>query len=229
MKSFFTGILYFFLFSFLACGGPPISSTIKKADSLIKEERLSEALILYQKAIQEHPKEIVLYLNQAALFRQTKDYLKARQNYKIVRRINPYLPHSSFGMARVAFDEQNFHEAIEIFKEVISSQENPNPEEPEVKKFIKKRDSLYQGALLYLARSYMALEQSAEALKAFDKIVQETTPRVDVYYYRGKLYENFFKDEKMAFADYQTYVDKKGPLTAELQKHMEMVKSKYKF
>lgn len=41
--------------------------------------RVEEAIVHYQRAIQTHPDEMVLFLNQAALFRDTGRYASAER------------------------------------------------------------------------------------------------------------------------------------------------------
>jgi len=174
---------------FVACSSASVNSYVKKADKLVEQEKVDEAIIIYQKAIQEHPDESVLYLNQAALFRKMQKYPNAIRNYEVILRLNPDSFWPYIGLGRVYLLQKNNDGAQTILTEGLKKLPDNGP------------------ILFYLGRTYYQLGDGDQALEYLNKALDAKYPKMhNIYYYRGLTFENLLKNKARANLDYKNYL-----------------------
>lgn len=185
--------LLIFIFLFLsACSSSP-NSVVKKADKLIEKNKINDAIILYQKAIQDNPDEAVFYINQAALFRDQKKYANAIRNYQVVKNLNPKSLWPYIGLGRIYTLQKKFEDARSILKTAV--QEFPKDGTP----------------YFYLGIVYFELKDGDAALENFNKAMDNKYKNQhETYYYRGITFEELIKNKDRAKFDYQSYLMLKG-------------------
>lgn len=187
--------------SFSACSSKrSVESYIEDADSLVKEDKIDAALLLYQKGIKEHPKESVLYLNQAALFRTLQKYSSAIRNYETVKRLNPESFWPTLGLGRVYLLEKDYERARLVLEEGLKQFENNGP------------------ILFYLGKTYFELHQGDRALECFDQAFAANYKNLNnLYYYRGLTFETLLNNNDRARMDYQSYLLNHGDKSDEIK------------
>lgn len=174
-----------------------VKFTVEEADKLVQVQKTDDALIVYQKGIQNHPKSSVLYLNQAALFREKKKFDHAIRNYKVVMELNPETFWPYVGLARVYLAQTKADEAKKILEEGQ-------------KKF---PDNAYLS--YFLGRAYVALQDNAKALDFFTEAIDKKLPEPEVYYDRARVYDEVLRDKEKALVDYERYRTLGGKKSAE--------------
>lgn len=207
---------YKILFLLLASLASPIVSCnhsssvaeyVKEADKLLQEGKIEETLVLYQKAIRDHPKSSVLYLNQAALFRKEKKFANAIRNYEVAKKLSPDSHWPYLGLGRVYMAEG----VPEKAGEVLSSSLERFPG---------------NGALLfYSGINFFQMGQGEQALTYFDKALDAKYQKpADIYYYRGLTFETLLKNAERARLDYQSYLMSDGERADEVKKRFDALK-----
>lgn len=191
----------------MACNSTSVKSYIKEADELVKKENISQAIVLYQKAIQQHPHESVLYLNQAALLRKEKKYPHAIRNYEAVKKLNPESFWSYLGLGRVYLLQEDFERAKKILKEGLVECDG------------------YPSLLFQLGKVYYHEGNGAQALEYFNQALDAKYKHMHkIYHYRGLTFERLLHNTQRAKLDYQSYLmsDIKGDKT-EVKKLLEQI------
>jgi tetratricopeptide (TPR) repeat protein len=211
LKTVFTLLTFVFI---LNCGsGSSVESYVHKADKLLEESNVDDALVLYQKGIKKHPKAAELYINQAALYRKKQMYKNALRNYQAVKKINPGSHWSYLGMAKVYIDQKDYTTALSTLK--IS-----------LEKFPKNGPLLF-----YTGRAYYENKQADLAIKYFDEALDAKYKKMEnVYYYRGLTFETLLHNKARAKMDYESYLLSKGKKSNEIKMRMEALDgTKYEF
>jgi tetratricopeptide (TPR) repeat protein len=180
-----------------SCNTRSVKSTVEEADKLVQAQKTDEALIVYQKGIQSHPTSSILYLNQAALFREKQKFDHAIRNYKVVMGLNPETFWSYVGLARVYLAQTKWDEAKKILEEGQ-------------KKFSDNSYLVY-----FLGRTYVALQDNAKALDFFTRAIDQKLPEPEVHYDRARVYDEVLRDKEKALADYEKYLTLGGKKSAE--------------
>lgn len=180
-----------------SCNSRSVKSTVEEADKLVQAKKNDDALIVYQKGIQDHPKSSILYLNQAALFRMKQKFDYAIRNYQVVMDLNPNTFWPYVGLARVYLAQTKTGEAQKIL-------------EQGQKKF---PDNAYLS--YFLGRTYVELQDHAKALDFFTRAIEEKLSEPEVYYDRACLYDEILRDKEQALANYETYRTLGGKKAAE--------------
>lgn len=170
----------------------------------MQEGKIEETLVLYQKAIRDHPNASTLYLNQAALFRKEKKFANAIRNYEVVKKLSPASHWPYLGLGRVYMDEG----VPEKAKEVLDAS---------LEKFPRN------GALLfYSGVNFFQMGQGEQALTYFDKALDAKYQKpADIYYYRGLTFETLLNNAERARLDYQSYLMSHGERVDEIKKRFE--------
>jgi len=198
-------IVFFTLLQLTACGEPNIKPIVKKADNLIQAGKIEDAIIFYQKSIQDHPKESVLYINQAALFRKEQKYPHAIRNYRVLLKLNPESVWPYIGLGRVYLSQQKYDKAKEILKEGLKELPKNGP------------------ILFYLGRVYYGMGDGNQALEYLEKALDAQYPKMhNIYYYRGLTFENLLQNQDRAKMDFESYImSKDEEHKDEVQKKLE--------
>lgn len=189
-----------------ACSGLSPESVVETCDELVKDGKVNEAILEYQKAIHTDPSEPVYYLNQAALLRKTKKYANAIRNYEVVLEMNPKSHWPYVGLGRVYRLQKNYDKAKEILNEGL--------------------DELRNNAAIYfqLGRVSMDMKIGDEAVHYFDEALSHNYKFMHkVYLYRGEVFETLLNEIERAKLDYQSYLmmehtDDKGVVEERLKK-----------
>lgn len=175
--------------AFIGCGGKSVESIVKKADELVADGKIEEAIVHYQKAIHKQPNEPVLYLNQAALLRKTKKYTNAIRDYEIVKNMNPESHWPYVGLGRVYRLQKQYENAKEILNEGLVKVPN------------------HAAILFQLGRVSLDMKRGDEAISYFDQALTRNYRYMHkIYYYRGLTFETLLGEVQRAKLDYQSYL-----------------------
>ena len=174
------------------------SSVVSSADSLVEKRSLQKAIVLYQKAIQESPKEIIYHLNQGALFRRSKEFTRANHAFAVAKRINPRLFYADYGKATISYMQKNYSQALG-FLNFLSDD------------LAKKHDILAKKTIRLKAKCYIGSKDKVNGEAFFKKIFEAKDINVDWYLIRAEFYESAYKDKSKAINDYKKYIELKGP------------------
>jgi tetratricopeptide (TPR) repeat protein len=175
-----------------ACG-KSVKNYVEEADILVAQNRMDEAIILYQKAIQDHSKNPILYINQAVLFREQQKYDLALKNYQIAHELNQDSAIPLVGMGRVMMMQSRFSEARDILLEAI------------------KLDPNHPLALYLLGNAYLELKEGDKAIQYLNKALLAHYKAAEIYYNRGRVYEDLYHDPQRAITEYENYLKANGP------------------
>ncbi|MBU0504618.1 tetratricopeptide repeat protein [bacterium] len=182
--------LFFVILSLLtlsACSSRSITSYVKEADALMAADKKQEAIILYQKAIKDNPDEPVLYINQAAILRDTKKYPLALKNYNILLNLNPSIIWPYTGMAQVFLAQKKYAHA----QDILTQAQHYFPTHGAI--------DFYQGRLAY------ELKMGDQALEKFNRALDHQYPHLyKVYYYRGRTFQDLLTNKERAKLDYES-------------------------
>lgn len=181
----------------VSCNSRSVKSYVEEADQLVQASKIKDALIVYQKGIQNYPNNAVLYLNQAALFRMKQKFDSAIRNYKVVMEINPDTFWPYVGLARVYLSQKKMSDA-----KVVLEQGR--------KKFPDNARLTY-----FLGRTYFELQDHNKALDFFTKAIEAKLVEPEAYYDRGRVYDEVLRDKDKALADYEKYRELGGKNSAE--------------
>lgn len=210
--------LLFSTFIFLlliSCGNTNIKPIVKKADKLIDNGKIEDAIVHYQKAIQKHPHESVLYLNQAVLFRKEQKYYNAIRNYEVVKKLNPNSFWPYIGLGRVYLDQKKHDKARQVLKEGLKKLPKNGP------------------ILFHLGRVYYEIGDGNRAVEFLDKALDAKYKKMHkIYYYRALTYDHLLKNHGHAKMNYESYMlsSENGDHKAEVQKRLgELDLTRYDF
>jgi len=172
-----------------SCATRSVESYVKEADKLLTDNKSTDAIVLYQKAIKELPDEPVLYINQAALFRLAKKYTHAIHNYGVVLNSNPDSVWPYIGIARAYLDQEKYSQANEIL--IQGAERLP-----------------HNGAIdFYLGLTAFEMGKGNLALDFFNKSLDNKYPNLaKVYYYRGLTFQTLLSKMSRAKLDYESFL-----------------------
>jgi tetratricopeptide (TPR) repeat protein len=179
---------------------------VEEADSLVKQNEMEAAIILYQKAIKDHPQNLILYVNQAVLFRLEKKYDLALRNYQVAHDLNPQSPIPFLGMGRLLILQNRFSEARDAFEAAIKI----NPDNGT--------------ALFYLGRACFELKDGQNAILALNRALLAKFEPTEIYYYRGRTYEELFHAPQSAITEYELYLKTGGSRSDEIKLRLGKLK-----
>jgi tetratricopeptide (TPR) repeat protein len=212
-RSFFTAprskCLWLLLACALACHGcgKTVKSYVEEADILVAQNRMDEAIILYQKAIKDYPKNPVLYINQAVLFREDGKPDLALKNYQVAHELNPDSPLPFIGMGRILTIQNHFGEAKDVLEKAVSlAPDNAT-------------------ALFMLGHVYFELKDGAMAITFLNRALLAQYKTTDVYYYRGRTYEEIYHNTAMAMAEYENYLKIGGSKADEVRLRLTQLRA----
>lgn len=192
-------LIPFVCVQFMNCGSTSVNSYVKRAQKLIKADKIEQAIFLYRKAIQKHPYRYELYINQAALFRKQKQFAHAIHTYKAALKINTKYRYAYYGIGLIYMAIKDYASAQNYFKHV---EENF----PEFHK-----NNIQLGALYYyLKETDLALEYLNKAINTYNL--------TEAYYYRGLVYLELLKDNDFANEDFERYIERNGIYKEEAKK-----------
>lgn len=172
---------------------------VKKADALIKEGKLDEAIVTYERAIQENPKEITFYLNQAAIYRQKKMYKRSLRYYEAAALLNTENPLPLIGQARLAILLGDLVTAKTKLDEALKLSPNFAP------------------AYFFLGHIYQQQNNGNQAVFYYNLAFDGKFDPLLVYYQRGQVYEKLLSAKDQARADYQAYINGNGKKVDEVK------------
>ena len=143
------------------------------AQDLLFARKLDEATKAYTELTQADPKDSQSYLRLSQIYRQTRDFQRARQALESAKKLEPDNPDIRFGEVSLLEDEGRHSEAIAKMKEFVDSTEKKSYTVPE---------RANRAALLErLAILYRSNEQYQQAVRVFRQIAEldpDTGPRV---------------------------------------------------
>lgn len=187
----------------VSCADEPLAHYVRRADALKARGDIRQAVVEYQKAIREHPYNIVPYFNQALLFAKLKNYARAVDNCAVISRLDPASPFAPYGLGRVRFAENNLDSAAAEFRSALLL---PMPSA-----------RLADKVRLYLGRISARKNDGATALKYFDEILVHVPVLVEAYFYRAQTQADILKNPLSALADYREYLNRDGARRAEAE------------
>lgn len=159
-----------------------------QADQLVAEQKVNEAILFYQRCIQGNPKEPVFYLNQAALLMGQKRYVLAERDYNAALGLSfesfwPYI-----GLARIYAAQDNFEDVKDVLLEGLKKIPNNSV------------------LLFYLGKTYYVTGEGDLALQYLNQALNANFAEpLRIYYYRGVVYQDLFKDSAKAAAEFKLY------------------------
>ena len=184
--------LFFLILSLLilvSCSSRSIKSYIEEADVLMAANKKQEAIILYQKAIKENPDEPVLYINQAAILRNTKKYPIAIRNYNILLKLNPKIIWAYTGLVQVFLAQKKYTQTQNVL--IQGKQYFPS----------HGAIDFYQGRLDY------ELKRGNQALENLNLALDNKYPHLyKVYYYRGMTFQDLLANKERAKLDFESFL-----------------------
>lgn len=194
----FFALASFFILGLAACG-KSVASYVEQADELVSKGKIDEAIVVYQRGIQEFPKNPNLYINQAALLRSKGLLPKAFKYYEVAHQLNQDSVLPVIGMGRVYFRLKDYDNARKIFDKVLeNAKDDPT-------------------ALFYLGRIHYELKDGNQALTYFNQAFDAKFDTLEIYYHRGLNYEKLLRNIPLAIADYELYIKGQGKKLAEVQ------------
>src|SRR5579884_2874502 len=104
---------------------PPNASEVKKtmAEYLVRAERYAEALQAYQELVAEDPMDAQSYLRISQIYRQQRNFAKAREAADKARAIDPMNLEIRYNDVSILQSEGKTTEAIQALKDVLMSTE----------------------------------------------------------------------------------------------------------
>ncbi len=143
------------------------------AQDLLFARKLDEAIKIYTDLTQADPKDSQSFLRLSQIYRQTRDFQRARQALESAKKLEPDNPDIRFGEVNLLEDEGRHSEAIAKMKEFVDSTEKKSYSVPE---------RATRAALLErLAILYRSNEQYQQAVRVFRQIAEldsDMGPRV---------------------------------------------------
>jgi tetratricopeptide (TPR) repeat protein len=141
---------------------PPNAADVKKtmAEYLLRAERYNDALQTYQELVSEDPNDSQSYLRISQIYRQQKDFPKAREAADKARAIDPMNPEIRLNDAFILQAEGKTPEAIQTLKDLLSSTQKRNYTDGE-----KQTRAQLLGQLSALYRDADQTELAVEALR----------------------------------------------------------------
>ena len=107
---------------------PPNASDVKKtmAEYLLRAERYPEALQTYQDLVSEDPNDAQSYLRISQIYRQQKDFPKAKEAADKARAIDPMNPEVRLNDVFILQSEGKTPEAIQTLKDLLANTQKRN-------------------------------------------------------------------------------------------------------
>lgn len=172
-----------------ACQTKSVESYVETSDQLIKDSKIQEAIVNYQKGIKDHPREAVLYINQAALFRDQQMYPHAIRNYETIKKLNPDSFWAYVGLSRIYILQKKHEKAKKVLQEGLKK----SPKNPSI--------------LFHLGRVSYEMGFGEEALTYFDEALDAKYKFIHkIYLYRAMTFENLMNNKERAKMDYESYL-----------------------
>lgn len=167
---------------------------------------MEAAIILYQKAIKDFPQNPILYINQAVLFREQKKHDLAFKNYQVAHDLNPQSPIPFLGMGRLLILQNRFSEAREVLEAAIKIAPDNG------------------AALFNLGRACFELKDGQSTILALNRALLAKFNPSEIYYYRGRAYEELFHAPQSAITEYELYLKTGGPKSDEIKLRLDKLK-----
>lgn len=220
MRIFILNVCFLSLALLPACGSSSVSSYVRQADRLVADKDYRKAIILYQKAIKDHPREPVLYYNQAALYRKMgtdTDLSRATANYKAIHKINPKLAFAPLGLGKLHYEKKSYEDALYYLEKAVTDESyKPTP-------------YVLNNAKLLLGQTHLELKNSEKALKYLDELLSQSPPFDEAYYYRAKVHAELTGDKLKAKADLNEYIKRGGKHRTQAEADLTALDQEKKF
>lgn len=152
---------------------------LKKGDAFFTSGKFDEALKLYQKALEENPKNDDAYIRTGDIYLRTARYEKSGEAFEKALKVNPRNKYAHFGYADILMENGNYKRAEQHLKKALEI------------------DPGFAVAYTTIGDIYVDRDDYREAEKAFLRSL-EADPRQkypDTYIGLGELY---FKQDKLA-------------------------------
>lgn len=214
MRTFILNTFFLSLIAIVACEDSSVSSYVYQADRFVADKDYRRAIIHYQKAIKDYPREPVLYYNQAALYRKMgtdADLNRAIANYNVIHKINPTLAFAPLGLAKLYFEKKSYDDALYYLDKAITDD--------------TYKPTLYvlNNAKLLLAQTHLELKNSDKALKYLDELLTQSPPFFEAYFCRAKFYAELAGDKDKARADLGEYIKHNGKYKSQAEAYRAII------
>lgn len=157
----------------LAPNGPNVQEMRRLlAQDLLLAERYPEALKLYQEFLQEDPKDVQSQLRIAQIYRQQRDFAKAREATNKAKEIDPNSSEVRYNEVGLLEAEGKTKEAIAALKEILSSTAKRTYSPPE-----KANRVVFLERLGMLQRSADMYSEAAETFRQIGTVDADLMPR----------------------------------------------------
>lgn len=181
-----------FIFLFMVSCEESLESIVLKADEQVKAGKTEQAIVTYEKGIQQYPKEITLYLNQAALYRGKQMYTRSLRYYRAAGLLNAESPLPLIGEARIGLAQGSLEPSKKILEEALKVAPN------------------HPAAFFFMGRIYQYQLNGNQAVFYYNLALEQKFDPLLIYYYRGQVYDKILTTRDSARADYQAYIQGNG-------------------
>lgn len=185
-------VIYGFLSLFVLSACQNHSATnqvVQQANDLAQNNKVDDAIALYQKAIYSNDLEPLYYINQAKLFRETGKYDHALQNYIVLERHFPKSEWPYIGRAKLELKQNKVVDAYQTLLRGAKNAENVS------------------GIYYYLGMIDFKAGRGKFALQNLNKSLDnQFIDQAVIYYYRGLTQLNLLKNNTAAKLDFQSYL-----------------------
>src|SRR3974390_3605164 len=103
--------------------GPANASELKRAlaQDLMLSDQLAESLKIYQQLVDEDPKDVQSQLRISQIYRQQRDFAKAREANDKARALDPDSVEIRYNEVNLLEAEGKSAEAIKLMKDILAS------------------------------------------------------------------------------------------------------------
>ncbi len=153
-----------------ASGNPDIKRLL--AQNLMLSDQLPEALKVYQELVAEEPKDVQSFIRISQIYRQQREYGKAREAADKAREIDPGNLEVRYNDVNLLEAEGKVPEAIKVLKDMIASttKKNFTPSEKSSRVMLLER-------LAFLYRANDQLQNAADTFKQIGEVDPELAAR----------------------------------------------------
>lgn len=190
MKKVFVICASVFTLAVVACqSGSSTQQIVAEASRLAQNNKIDQAIALYQKAIYSNDLEPLYYINQAKLFRESNNYDHALQNYTVLERHFPKSEWPYIGRAKLELKQNKVVQAYQTLLRGAKVAENTS------------------GIYFYLGMIDFKAGRGEYALQNLNKSLDnQFIDQAVIYYYRGLTQLNLLKNSGAAKLDFQSYL-----------------------
>ena len=164
---------------------PPNEADVKRAlaQDLLFGQKYDEALKIYQEIVADEPMDAQSYLRMSQIYRQQRDFAKAREAGEKAKSLDPTNLEVRFNEVNILEAENKTQDAIQLLKDIVSSTAKRNYNTAERSNRIALLERLGQ-----LQRSLDQTDAAVDTYRQMIDLNNELAPRVEaeiIETYRG--------------------------------------------